>query len=59
MIYDENFPGNTKENQYENWQESIKISNELMLEANIKIRKFSGILIDSKGLYQGNEFEII
>jgi dCMP deaminase len=59
VIYDENFPGNTKENQCDNWQESIEISNELMLEANIKIKKFSGKLINSKGLYQGNEFEII
>lgn len=59
VIYDESFPGNIKENQYENWQESMEISNELLFEANIKIRKFSGKLISIKGLYQGNEYEVI
>ena len=59
VIYDTNFPGNIENNQYENWQESIEISKELLLEANIKTRGYIGKLINIKGLYQGKEFDIL
>ena len=58
VVYDNNFPGNATEKQQTVWQESIRISKELLLEANVKVRKFSGKLISLKGLYQGREFDI-
>ena len=58
VTYDENFPGNNPKKQNEYWQESIKISTELLIEASIKINKFSGKLINIKGLYQGKEFNL-
>ena len=59
VIYDVNFPGNVKNHQYEIWQESIKTSKELLLEANIKIKGHIGELINIKGLYQNKEFDVI
>ena len=56
VIYDANFPGNTASNQHENWQESIEISKELLFEAEIKIKEYTGTFISIKGLYQGKEF---
>lgn len=59
LVYDHNFPGNIQNNQHKHWQESIKISCELMLEAKIKIRKFTGRLISLKGMYQGSIFDVL
>ena len=59
VIYDANFPGNSSNNQNEYWKESIDISKELLLEAKVKIREYSGKLIKMKGLYQGKEFNIL
>ena len=59
VIYDENFPGNDVNKQNEIWKQSIEISSEILLEANVKIRKFSGKLIKIKGLYQEKEFGLI
>lgn len=58
VIYDENFPGNDVNKQNEVWKQSIEVSNEILLEANVKIRKFYGKLIKIKGLYQEKEFEL-
>ncbi|MSO14357.1 deoxycytidylate deaminase [Rickettsiales endosymbiont of Trichoplax sp. H2] len=59
VIYDENFPGNDVNNQNEVWKQSIEVSNEILLEAKVKIRKFNGKLIKIKGLYQEEEFDLI
>ena len=58
VIYDENFPGNDINNQNEVWKQSIEVSNEILLEAKVKIRKFNGKLIKIKGLYQEKQFEL-
>jgi dCMP deaminase len=58
VIYDENFPGNDINNQNEVWKQSIEVSNEILLEAKVKIRKFNGKLIKIKGLYQKKQFEL-
>ena len=58
VIYDENFPGNDVNKQNEIWKQSIEVSNEILLEAKVKIRKFSGKLVNIKGLYQEKEFEL-
>ena len=55
VIYDNNFPGNKIENQ-NNWIESMKISKELLLEADIVLRGFSGKLLKVRGLYQGIKY---
>jgi len=59
VIYDHNFPGNNSSHQNEHWKNSIKISKEILTEAGIKIKKFSGKLIEIKGLYQGKYFSIM
>jgi dCMP deaminase len=59
VVYDANFPGNAASNQNEYWKESIDISKELLLEAKVKIREYHGKLIKIKGLYQGEEFEVL
>ena len=59
VVCDARFPGNTESNQHENWQESIKISKELLLEAGVKIREYKGTFINIKGLYQSKEFDIV
>ena len=56
IIYDTNFPGNNIKNQHNSWLQSINISLELLAEANIRIKKFTGKLISITGLYQGKEF---
>ena len=56
IIYDTSFPGNDIKNQDNNWAQSINISVELLAEANIGIRKFTGKLISITGLYKGKEF---
>ncbi|WPX95939.1 deoxycytidylate deaminase [Candidatus Bandiella euplotis] len=56
VIFDANFPGNLVSNQNEYWRESIQISKEILLEANVKIREYDKKLIEIKGLYQAKEF---
>ena len=59
VVYDKNFPGNNHKSQYKNWKESIKLSSELLIEADIKVKNFSGRLITIRGLYQGKEFSLL
>ena len=57
VIYDENFPGNNTKEQ-RNWADSIAISKELMSEAGIILRRFSGHLIKIQKFYHEEIFEI-
>ena len=57
VIYDEGFPGNHIEQQH-NWAESIAISRELMGEAGILLRGFTGKLIHIKKFYREKIYDI-
>lgn len=59
VIYDSRFPGNKQENQSDEWRQSVIISQELLLEANVNLRIFTDDLIHIHGLYSGNQFELI
>jgi dCMP deaminase len=56
VVYDPSFPGN-KKLQDEITDDSIKISDELLTEAEIKIREFNGKIIDIVGSYKGEKFD--
>lgn len=58
VIYHQEFPGNWENHQY-NWEERINISRELLAEAGINFRSFSGKLLKIQGLYKEQEFDII
>jgi dCMP deaminase len=55
VVYHHEFPGN-----YENttWGRSIEISHEILTEAKVDIRPYSGKLIEIKGMYNKNTFII-
>ena len=57
VIYDENFPGNEIKEQ-RNWASSIANSRELMHEAGVILRGFSGNLIHIKKFYHERVFDI-
>ncbi len=57
VIYDDNFPGNLIEKQ-RGWAKSIEISKELMLEAGVKLRAFSGKLLKINMLYHEKSYPI-
>jgi dCMP deaminase len=53
VVYHKEFPGNSNSTR---WQNSMNISNEMMLEAGIAIRVFSGKILQIDGLYNNNIF---
>lgn len=57
VVFDQNFPGNDVKNQ-SNWEESIKISYEMLRESDIEIYSFSGDIIKIEGLYKSEPFII-
>ncbi len=57
VVYHEGFPGNDPK-EMKNWEKSITISNELLVEAGVVVRAFSGDLINIEGLYKEKKFPI-
>ena len=56
VIYHKEWPGNycTKSD----WQQSIELSKEMFLETNIKLTEYSGHLVDIKGFYRQQQFDL-
>ena len=57
IVYHSDFPGNHHQNQHD-WCLSMQFTHELLQEAKIKIRAFSGALIHIQGLYDGQTFDL-
>lgn len=55
IVYHKEFPGNNNDNNIR-WQNSMNISKEMMAEAGIAIRVFSGTILQINGLYNNNVF---
>lgn len=55
VIYDANFPGNDIKNQ-DNWEYSINVSMEILIEAGVEINAFNGKILHIEGLYKGQIF---
>jgi len=53
VVYHYEFPGNY---QSETWGRSMEISNEILTEAKVDIRVYSGKIIEIKGMYNKNTF---
>lgn len=58
VVYDINFPGN-QEGLEGDWKRSMEISREMLSEAGVVVRGFSGKLIAIEGLYKGQAFPLI
>lgn len=57
VIYDSKFPGNSLEYQHD-WKKSIEISRELLSEAGVITREFSGNLIKIDALFHEKTHDI-
>lgn len=57
VVYHQDFPGNEPK-EMKNWEKSIAISTELLNETGVKMRAFSGALIQIEGLYKEKKFLI-
>lgn len=57
VVYHSDFPGN-HHHQQGSWNKSIAITQELLKEANIHMRAFSGALLSIQGLYNGTLFHL-
>lgn len=57
VVYHEQFPGNDPKEMHV-WEESIKISTEILNETGTVVRGFSGSLIAIEGLYKENPFKL-
>ncbi len=57
VIYDVNFPGNDPEYQ-DSWKDSMAIAHEILNEAGVLVRDFSGELIRIRGLCKGRSFPL-
>ena len=55
VVFHEDFPGH---NNSERWGRSMEISKEMMSEAGVAIRGFSGKIINITGLYNNNSFSV-
>ncbi len=55
IVFHEEFPGNYTS---EKWGRSMEISREMLNEAGVAIRGFSGSIINIIGLYNGNNFPL-
>jgi hypothetical protein len=58
VIFDANFPGNHNKNLSESDKQSLEISHELFLEADIKVRSYEGAIIHIEGLYKGKKIKL-
>lgn len=55
VVYHEEFPGNY---QTTTWKRSMEISNEILSEAKVDIRSYSGKIIKIEGMYNKNIFAV-
>ncbi len=55
VVYHEEFPGNY---QTTNWKRSIEIATEILKEAKVDIRSYSGTIVPINGMYNGNIFPL-
>ena len=58
VVYDTNFPGNHVEQQGV-WEQSVEIARELLKEADVLVREFSGKIIQIEGLYAEKKFPVL
>jgi dCMP deaminase len=57
LVYDVNFPGNQQAVDHD-WKKSMDIAKELLLEAGVAIREYSGLLIEIQGLFKGVDYKL-
>lgn len=57
IVYDENFPGN-RDGSKRDWERSLQISHEMLVEAGVHVRPFNDKTIRIAGLYGGQKFEL-